>query len=83
MIGVAVSHITYAMFSHLPAPKTLTKGSLFKVSSSNGKRIGDHKEETEFSWLSDQKYGTHQGSGRSQGECGLQAAEASVNGFPV
>lgn len=70
-----------------PFPKATHKGVFvlckFKVSFSNGKRIGDYKEETEFYWLSDQKYGTHQGSGRSQGECGLQATEASVNGFPV
>lgn len=70
-----------------PCPKATHKAVFvlceFKVSFSSGKRIGDHKEETEFSWLSDQKYGTHQGSGRSQGRCGLQATEASVNGFPV
>lgn len=70
-----------------PFPKATHKGVFvlceFKVSFSNGKRVGDYKEETEFYWRSEQKCGTHQGSGRSQGECGLQAAATSVNGFAV
>ena len=50
----------------------------FKVSSSNRKQIGNYKKEAQFYWLSDQKYGMHQGSGRSRGVCGLQSAEAGV-----
>lgn len=87
IIGIAASHIIYAILPRLPSQKQLTKGVFvlckFKVSSSSGRRMGDYKEEAEFYWLSDQKYGMHQGSGRRQGKFGLRAAGVGVNGFPV
>ena len=82
IIGIAASHIINVIPPPSPFPKATHKGVFvlctFKVSSSNRKHIGDYKKEAQFYWLSDQKYGMHQGSGRSWGVCGLQAAEAGV-----
>lgn len=64
-----------------PFPTAIHKGVFvlckFKVSSSNGgERTGDYEEEAEFYWLSEQKYGRHQGFCRERPEHDLQAAEA-------
>ena len=82
IIGIAASHIINVI---LPPPSPFPKATqrvfvlcTFKVSSSNRKQIGNYKKEAQFYWLSDQKYGMHQGSGRSRGVCGLQSAEAGV-----